>query len=248
MQPTKKNSDSNIMNTISLNLATSILTAIVTASLGAYYTASESAKANERSDRQRFVDGAQQTAQETTQLLIKSYEELQHFNDAARKFEKGWDDFLASEDFTKFSAFEQEWHKNLIALYFKVSRYYGKATAQQLLSLANFKLNSPDSHSKESRDQESSLMLAWGEAFRANASTVILQGEATKFFNNKSSVFDNLGSVMKETNEAKTNSQRATEIYGQHVINFLGILDSNLTQLGALEVKVASTPSTTVEK
>lgn len=53
---------------------------------------------------------------------------------------------------------------------------------------------------------------------------------------------------MKETNEAKTNSQRATEIYGQHVINFLGILDSNLTQLGALEVKVVSTPSTTVEK
>jgi hypothetical protein len=108
--------------------AASLLTAAITLA----GTNWQQAHQEERADREKFLDGAQATAQETSRLLDEGYNALAHLLKGMDK--KGWREFSSgpAEDYTEF---HRRWRQQLIAQHFKLSRYYGKDMANDLIHI-----------------------------------------------------------------------------------------------------------------
>jgi len=124
-------------STLLQTVLTSMLTAVLTLLCGQWQMSSQ----NDRTDRLHFIDGAQTTAQETSQLLNDEYNELVKLVDATG--DKGWSEFAAAP-YHDYVDFHRRWRQKLIEEHFKLSRYFGKDVADQLIHLDEIDLHPVD--------------------------------------------------------------------------------------------------------
>jgi len=122
-------------------LLQTVLTSLLTAALTLLCSQWQMSSQNERTDRLHFIDGAQTTAQETSQLLNDEYNELARLVNATGN--KGWGEFAATP-YHDYVEFHRPWRQKLIEEHFKLSRYFGKDVADQLIHLDEIDLHPVD--------------------------------------------------------------------------------------------------------
>lgn len=105
---------------------------ILTSALAFSYTTWQTNQQNARADTERFIDGAQLTALETSHLIDDGYNALYKLVNSTDK--KGWKEFY-EKDYRGYLDFQRKWRQQLIAEHFKLTRYFGKAMADQLIHL-----------------------------------------------------------------------------------------------------------------
>ncbi|MCY1417813.1 hypothetical protein D9M71_333550 [compost metagenome] len=105
---------------------------LLTAALTLAGTSCQQSHLDERADREKFLDGAQVTAQETSRLLDEGYNALAQLLKGMDQ--KGWREFSKgpADDYMEF---HRRWRQQLIAQHFKLSRYYGKDMANDLIHI-----------------------------------------------------------------------------------------------------------------
>ncbi|RMM79800.1 hypothetical protein ALQ71_00042 [Pseudomonas coronafaciens pv. striafaciens] len=104
--------------------------AVITTGLTLLGTAVLQKYQNDASERARFLDGAQATAQATAKLLILGYNALEQLRDDTYK--KGFE-FYIKDSGQKYEEFYRDWRQQMIQNQFSVSRYFGGELASDLI-------------------------------------------------------------------------------------------------------------------
>ncbi|MBD9463910.1 hypothetical protein [Pseudomonas sp. Pdm06] len=209
--------------------AASLLTAAFTLA-GTNY---QQAHQDERADRSRFLDGAQLTAQETSHLLDDGYNALAKL---LKEMDKMGSDEFSKGPLDEYKEFYRGWRQQLIAEHFKLSRYFGKSMANQLIHLDEIDIHpvnnlaSPDPctppGSEDSFDIEK---LAFETQCYARSVTV------KQDIINRDTEDRNIDEFAEALN-AKLRTQNFTKKLLQHYdkssVSYLRKLDVRLTELG----------------
>jgi hypothetical protein len=113
-----------------LKVLSGVLVPTIVAAVTLFAAAWQFNVANDRADRARFIDGALATAQETSILLDESQNALDKLLNATENY--GWTSF-SEGPFRDYIYFHQHWRQRAIAEHFKLTRYFGKDVADQLI-------------------------------------------------------------------------------------------------------------------
>ena len=113
-------------------LVQTIAGAIITTSLTLFGTAYLQNTQNNTTEKIRFLDGAQLTAETTAKILITGYNSLVKLRDATDR--KGFE-FYVKDSGQKYREFYREWRQQMIQNQFGVSRYFGNDLASQLIHI-----------------------------------------------------------------------------------------------------------------
>lgn len=121
-------SESSLKSSIIVAVVSSLLSAALTL-IGALALQSREA---EWGEKDQFSKEAVQTFHETILIVDEGYLALKKLQGAADA--RGWDE-VSLGPWTDYMDFNRGWNQRLIAHYFKVERYFGKAMARQLIEL-----------------------------------------------------------------------------------------------------------------
>lgn len=117
-----------------------VITPVLTAVLTLAGTQWQLANQNQRADRERFIDAAQATAQDTSRLLLDGYAALQTLVNESDN--KGWEEFSRTS-WTRYRDFHRQWRQQLIVQHFKLARHFGKDVADKLVHVDEIDLRPP---------------------------------------------------------------------------------------------------------
>ncbi|MGI3744892.1 MAG: hypothetical protein ACRYF8_05295 [Janthinobacterium lividum] len=218
--------DNSLLNTIPV--------AILTAALTLLGTSLQQAHQDTRADSLRFLDGAHATIQETIIVLNDGYDALEKLVSTAET--KGWNEFSDS-DWTNYRNFHRNWRQALISQHFKITRYFGKDLADNLINLDELyrsKKTSKNDNGEVSPPYNLET-LAYDLEFTTRLITVN-QDIIDKSINEQ-----NAEDVFEVMDEKRKNSDAARQMLGKYErasIMLIEELDSRLTQLGAANVRV----------
>ncbi|MCH4900581.1 hypothetical protein [Pseudomonas sp. B707] len=219
----------------SQTLSVSLLTAAITLA----GTSCQQAHQDERADKVRFLDGAQATAQETSGLVDNGYNALAKL--VKGMDQKGWEEF-SKGPLDEYVEFRRGWRQQLIAEHFKLSRYFGKNTANDLIHIDeidirptdNLASTNPCSPPGELDDFDIEKLASEIECY---ASFVTKRQDAinerTKE-NNTDDFFEALRLKLSLQNQTKDLLQH----YDKSSVTYLRGLDSKLTELGVSQVTI----------
>lgn len=221
-------------------LAASLLTAAITLA----GTSCQQARQDERADRAKFLDGAQATAQETSRLLYDGYNALDKLVKESDK--KGWGEF-SKGPWDEYLQFHRVWRQQLIAEHFKLSRYFGKNMANQLVHIDEIdiqpvdNLSSPDPCSPAGEDKDYDM---------AKLSTQIECYARVATFKQdiiNEDVKDRKAEELFDALESKHNTEKHVwkllQHYDASTVSYLRRLDATLTELGVSKVTVIPSKS-----
>jgi len=121
-------------STLLQHFITPVLTAVLTLAGTHWQLASQ----NQRADRERFIDAAQATAQDTSRLLLDGYAALHTLVNESDN--KGWEEFSRTS-WTRYRDFHRQWRQQLIVQHFKLARHFGKDVADQLVHVDEIDLH-----------------------------------------------------------------------------------------------------------
>ncbi|MGG7671800.1 hypothetical protein [Pseudomonas sp. WC2] len=215
----------------------SIITAIITAIVTFAGTAYLQGHQDDRADKARFLDGAQTTAQETSRLLDNGYIALGKLLKGMDQ--KGWEDF-SKGPLAEYMEFRRGWRQQLIAQHFKLSRYFGKKVANDLIRIdeigirptADLTSSSPCTPVREVKNLDIEKLAAEIECY---AQFVTMKQDAINSELDASQtdeMLEALDSKLSLMNQTK----RLLRHYDKTSVAYLRNLDASLTTLGASNV------------
>ncbi|WP_431480824.1 hypothetical protein [Pseudomonas thivervalensis] len=213
----------------SQTLAVSLLTAAITLAGTSY----QQARQDERADRSKFLDGAQLTAQETSRLLDDGYNALANL---LKKMDK-----IGSEEFSKgpldeYMVFYRGWRQQLIAEHFKLSRYFGKDMANQLIHLDEIdlhpvnNLSSPDPCTPPGSEDSFDIEKLAFETQCYARSVTVKQDIINRDAEDKS--IDEFAEVLNAKLRTENFTKKLLQHYDKSSVSYLRELDARLTDLG----------------
>lgn len=193
---------------------------------------------NERADHARFVDSAQATAQETSVLLDDGYNALSTLLDAAGQ--NGWAQF--SEGAWKdYRQFHRRWRQQLISEHFKLSRYFGKDLADQLVHIDEIDVRPVDNLSSPNPCTPAGGKDAFDVAKLADQTecvTTMISFKRDDLASAKADKkMDDLFEAIKGQREAQDFARKLLGQYDKLTVGYLRQLDGRLTQMGQPQVK-----------
>lgn len=216
-------------------LSVSFLTASLTIAGTAYLQADQ----NDRAEKVRFLDGAQATAQETSRLLDNGYLALAKLVKGMDK--KGWGEF-SKGSWEEYMEFHRGWRQQLIAEHFKLSRYFGKDMANDLVHIDEIdihpvdNLSSPNPCDPAGDDNDFDIEKLATQIECYARFVTIKQDILNDEIKNKETddFFDVMDSIMK----TKNSTWELLQHYDKSSVSYLRRLDSRLTELGVSKVTV----------
>lgn len=219
----------------SQTLSVSLLTAAITLAGTTY----QQARQEERADNVRFLDGAQATAQETSRLLDNGYLALAKLVKGMDK--KGWEEYSRGP-WEEYMEFHRSWRQQLIAQHFKLSRYFGKDMANDLVHIDEIDIHPVDNLSspnpcKVPGNEDSFDIEKLANQIECFARfTTIEQGILNDEIKNKKTndLFDMMDSIFK----TKNSTWELLRHYDKSSVSYLRRLDARLTELGVSKVTV----------
>lgn len=194
-----------------------------------------------RADRERFIDGAQTTAQETAHLLDEGYLELSKLINASGN--QGWKDFSKSSS-KPYWDFSRRWERQLITQHFKLSRYFGKDMADQLTHVDEIDLHpidnlgSPHLCTPPGGENDFDIVKL---ADQTECFTRLIAGEQDIITGAKNAPEKDAGQFMdaiQESQRIKDFAAKLLQQYHRASVSYLRQLDNRLTQLGQPHVAV----------
>ncbi|MGX1175496.1 hypothetical protein [Pseudomonas sp. R151218B TE3479] len=218
---------------LSQTAAASLFTAAITL-MG---TSCQQAHQDERADKAKFLDGAQATAQETSRLLYDGYNALDKLLREMNK--KGWKEF-SKGPWDDYRQFHRGWRQQLIAEHFKLSRYFGKDKANELIHIDEIDIRPVDNFSSpdvcsppgEGKDFDMAKLSAQIECYARFVT--FKQDMINEDIKDRKAgeLFDALESKSRTEESAKELLQH----YDKSTVSYLRRLDAALTNLGAAKV------------
>jgi hypothetical protein len=201
----------------------------------------QQARQEERADNVRFLDGAQATAQETSRLLDDGYNALAKLLKSMDQ--KGWEEF-SKGSWDEYMEFHRGWRQQLIAEHFKLSRYFGKDMANQLVHIDEIDIHPLDNLSSpnpctppgDKNDFDISKLASQIECY--SRFVTINQDILNDDMANKKTdeIFNAIDSIQK----TKDTSWDLLRHYDKSSVSYLRQLDARLTALGVSKVKVVN--------
>ena len=214
-------------------LAASLLTAALTLAGTAWMTNSQ----NARSDNERFIDGAQETAQETSQLLYAGYNELEKLVQASES--QGWKALAQSPQEQAFLDFHRRWRQQLIAEHFKVARYFGKHMANDLVHIDKIDRPKADDHKQavSSDEDQGADMATLAEQIEFASRTISVTQDIFDEAHEQKRTED-LFPLLQNQMRHKEQARALLNHYDTETMRYLRRMDDYLTQLGKPKVTV----------
>lgn len=221
--------------TWSQTLAVSLLTAAITLA----GTSCQQARQDERADRAKFLDGAQVTAQETSRLLYDGYNALDKL--LKETDQKGWGEF-SKGPWHEYMQFHRGWRQQLIAEHFKLSRYFGKNMADELVHIDEIDIHpvnnlsspnpcSPPGDDKNYDIEKLSSQIECYARFATLKQDIINQDIKDR----------KAGEIFEAIQSKSDTEQHARDLlqhYDKSTVSYLRRLDATLTELGVTKVTV----------
>lgn len=212
----------------SQTLSISLLTAAITLA----GTSCQQARQEKRADDVRFLDNAQATAQETSRLLDDGYNALAKL---VKEMEgKGSKEFSAGP-LEEYMEFRRGWRQQLIAEHFKLSRYFGKDTANLVIHIDEIdikptnNLSSPDPCAPPGAEEDYDIeKLSSQISCYANSATKKQDALNEKDERDIDELFDKVNSKIV----LQKHTKNLLRHYDQSAVSYLRTLDSKLTKLG----------------
>ncbi|QAX85380.1 hypothetical protein C2E19_16630 [Pseudomonas sp. DTU12.3] len=214
-------------------LSISLLTAAIT--LGG--TTYQQAHQDQRADKVSFLDGAQTTAQETSRLMDNGYNALAKLLKGMDQ--KGWEDF-SKGPLDEYMEFRRGWRQQLIAEHFKLSRYFGKDMANELINIDEIDIRPTDNRSsskpcsRPAKYQHSDIEKLAAE-IECHARFMTVKQDAVNGrldAQQTDELVEALNSKMDLMNETKNLLRK----YDKASVSYLRKLDTRLTTLGVSTV------------
>ncbi|SCW97546.1 hypothetical protein [Pseudomonas sp. NFACC05-1] len=223
--------------------AASLLTAAFTLAGTSYQQAHQ----DERADRAKFLDGAQATAQETSRLLDDGYNALSKLLKATDQ--KGWEEF-SKGPWDEYREFYRSWRQQLIAEHFKLSRYFGKDMANDLVHIDEIDIHPVDNLSSPNpctppggeNDFDIEKLASQTECYSRFAT--LKQDIIDRDMANKKT--EGLFDVIDSKRKTEDGARELLKHYDKSSVSYLRRLDARLTELGVSQVTV--TPKNSSEK
>lgn len=221
----------------SQTLSISLLTAAITLAGTTY----QQARQEERADNVRFLDGAQATAQETSRLLDDGYNALAKL--AKGMDQKGWGEF-SKGPWDEYMEFHRGWRQQLIAEHFKLSRYFGKDMANELVHIDEIDIHPVDNLSSPNpctppggtTDFDIEKLASQIECY--SRFVTINQDILNEQIKNKKT--DDLFNTIDSIAKTKTSAWDLLRHYDKSSVSYLRRLDARLTALGVSKVKIVN--------
>lgn len=217
----------------SQTLSVSLLTAAITLT----GTSCQQAHQDERADKARFLDGAQATAQETSRLLDNGYNALAKL--VKEMDQKGWEEF-SKGPLDEYVEFRRGWRQQLIAEHFKLSRYFGKNTANNLIHIDEIDIRPTDNLASpnpctppgEPSDFDIEKLASQVECY---ARFVTMKQDAIDS-DKKDESIDELFEAINSKRSLQNRTKELLKHYDKSSVSYLRGLDATLTELGVSKV------------
>lgn len=223
--------DSSWMQTVAASLLTAALTLAG--------TSCQQAHQDERADSAKFLDGAQATAQDTSRLLDDGYNALAKLLKGMDQ--KGWGEFSKGA-WNDYMEFHRGWRQQLIAEHFKLSRYFGKDMADELVHIDEIdihpvdNLSSPNPCTPPGAESDFDIEKLASQIECYSRLVTLKQDIISDNVKDKNTneLFDSLSSK----HDAQDFVWELLRHYDKASVNYLRRLDARLTQLGASKVTI----------
>lgn len=183
----------------------------------------------------RLVSDAHKVADESTALLFNGLARLRKLNDAS-EYAVSWVDFMKGP-YDDYLSYKEVWHRDMIIMHFRVERYFGKDVADQLVNTDKLiagdifnELTSPSPCPSPPEDYRSFLRLA--ETMECQVR--MLGYMKTEMSKDNSGFLKNIGDV----NESSRRNADNLERLNTSIVGYVRAIDSRLTSLGEVSVKV----------
>lgn len=220
--------------TWSQTVAASLLTAALTLA----GTSCQQAHQDNRADSLKFLDGAQATAQETSRLLDDGYNALAKLLNGMEQ--KGWGEF-SKGSWHEYIEFHRGWRQQLIAEHFKLSRYFGKDMANQLVHIDEIDIRPTNNLSSPNPcappGDESNFDVQKLASQIECYSRFVTVSQDTLDANMKSKKADEIFDAMESVLTTKNTSWDLLRHYDKTSVSYIRRLDARLTALGVSQVK-----------
>lgn len=207
-------------------------------------TSYQQAHQDERADRAKFLDGAQTTAQETSRLLYDGYNALDKL--LKEMDEKGWGEF-SKGPWHDYIQFQRDWRQQLIAEHFKLSRYFGKNMANELVHIDEIDINPVTNHSSTNPcsppgNEKNYDIEKLSEQIECYARLATLEQDIINE-NIKNRKAEKLYDALDSKRNTEENTWNLLRHYDKFTVSYLRRLDATLTELGASKVTVIPSKS-----
>ncbi|AHL36910.1 hypothetical protein CD58_18310 [Pseudomonas brassicacearum] len=221
-------------------LAASLLTAAITLA----GTSCQQARQDERADRAKFLDGAQATAQETSRLLYDGYNALDKL--LKETDNKGWEEF-SKGPWHEYMQFQRSWRQQLIAEHFKLSRYFGKNMANELIHIDEIDIHPVNNHSSPNPcsppgdDKNYDIEKLYGQIECYARFTTLKQDVINADIKDRTT--EGLFDALESKRNTEENAWNLLQHYDKFTVSYLRRLDATLTELGVSKVTVMPSKS-----
>ena len=227
-----------------LKVLIGVLVPVIVAAATLFAAAWQFNAANERSDRARFLDGALATAQETSVLLDEGYNSLEKLLNATDSH--GWKAFSEGA-FRDYMEFHRRWRQRAVSAHFKLTRYFGRDLADQLIHIDEIDLHPIDNigspnqceppGSKNGFDIEKMTFQTWCTITRIPLLQDVIDDKRTA--QSDSELFD----ILQEKRKQEDFAKKLLNHYEKAMVGYLRQLNKRLTHLGQPQVTVMARPS-----
>ncbi|KWA05635.1 hypothetical protein WL26_23885 [Burkholderia cepacia] len=228
------------------NVVGPVAAAIITSVLALGGLGWQLSRQEAHAEHERFIDGAQTTAQETSRLLNDGYNELDKMVNASHN--KGWKEFSESS-WKEYMDFHRRWREQLITEHFKLIRYFGKPRADELIHVDEIDLHPVSDLSSPSPCQPGGgkedfdiAKLAFVTECTTRMAAVTQDIIDQDIANKETS--DIMAAIQDHGKQEDAESQLLDD-YEKSTVRYLRALDETLTQLGDPQVTVVTRNSRT---
>lgn len=243
-KPSEKNLPNADGSELLLKGFSGILVPLIVAAVTLLAAAWQFNAANERADRARFIDSALATAQETSVLLNEGYNELDKLLNATGS--DGWKTFSKGA-FHDYMGFYRHWRQRAVSEHFKLTRYFGRDLADQLIQIDEIDLHpthnlgSPNpcapSGTRDDVDIEKITFQTWCTITRIPLLQDVIDdmriGESGNEFSD----------MLQAKREQEDFAKKLLKHYEKEMVGYLRRLNERLTQLGQPQVTVVTRPA-----
>lgn len=216
-------------------LITNVVTllAVIITVVGGFLTFNHQWELNRRD---RLVSEAHKVADDLTVLLFDGYKHLDKFNSAVA-YSSDWREFV-SGPYAEYLTYKEGWRRDMIIMHYKVERYFGEDIADQLVNTEKLisgqdyqDLSSPSPCATPKGTEHSMMVLAEAIECDVRYSAVI-----------KTMIYKDSEDWVGAASDNRKNTSRNFDnlkIYDRNIVSYIRAINSRLTSLGEVSVKVA---------
>jgi hypothetical protein len=227
-----------------LKVLSGVLIPLIVAAVTLFAAAWQFNTANERTDRARFLDGALATAQETNVLLGEGYNALEKLLNATDSH--GWKAF-SEGSFHDYMEFHRLWRQRAVSEHFKLTRYFGRDLADQLIHIDEIDLHPVDNlgssnpcvppGSKKDFDIEKMTFQTWCTITRIPLLQDVIDDKRLAKTDHE------LFETFREKSEQEEFAKKLLNHYDKATVGYLRQLNERITQLGQPQVTIVARPT-----